>query len=162
MNHTLKELINMDNTEIKKLLLDIPIKLCRNMINEFIKSAIKDLNVNFSQHHFMILRLLQENKQLHVKMFVEILGITKSQMTALVDQLINMGYIIRKHDTKDRRKIYISLTLEGKEITTKIKNYIDNQIDMDLSELNQEELVVLRNGLLVLNKLSLNHKNSIK
>lgn len=146
----------MDNTELKKLLIEIPIKLCRNMNNEFVKSILKDLKIDFSQQHYMILRLLEENEQLYVTEFVDILGITKPQMTALIDKLINMGYINRTNDINDRRKIYIAITQEGKKITSKINHTVDVQIDDNLIELSQEELKALKNGLLILQKLCSN------
>ncbi len=123
----------MNNTELKNLLLDIPIKLCRNMNNEFIKSILKDLKIDFSLQHYMILKVLEGNKHLYVTEFVDRLGITKSQMTALVDKLIKMGYVSRINDIDDRRKIYLSVTKNGEEITSKINQSIDNQINNHLT-----------------------------
>ena len=75
----------MDNTTLKKLLVEIPGKLCRNMNNDFIKSILKDLGIDFSPQHYMILKLLQESKQLYVTEFVDMLSITKPQMTSLIE-----------------------------------------------------------------------------
>jgi len=89
------------------------------MSNEFVNTILKDLKINFTQHHFMILKLVGENKRLFVTEIVDILSITKSQMTALVDKLIRLGYISRTNDIDDRRKIYLSLSDEGGEKQTK-------------------------------------------
>ena len=152
----------MNNTEIKNLLLDIPIKLCRNMNNEFIKSILKDLKIDFSLQHYMIMKVLEGNKHLYVTEFVDRLGITKSQMTALVDKLIKMGYVSRINDINDRRKIYLSVTKSGREITSKINQSIDNQINNHLIRLTQEELEALEKGLLILQKLCFNCNNKNK
>ena len=149
----------MNNSEIKKLLLDIPIKLCRNMNNEFIKSILKDLKINFSLQHYMILKLLEENKHLYVTEFADRLGITKSQMTALVDKLIKMGYVNRINDISDRRKIYIAVTKNGEKITSIINKSVDNQINNHLIRLTQKESEALKNGLLILQKLCSNCNN---
>jgi len=133
--------------------MEIPTKLCRNMDQQFVKSILKDLEVNFSQQHYTILKLLEENKHLYVTEFVDILGITKSQMTALVDKLMKLGYVNRTNDMNDRRKIYISASKEGKKVALKINNSVDKQIDHHLLKLNQEELEALENGLLILKKL---------
>ena len=146
----------MNNTEIKRLLLDIPIKLCRNMNNEFIKSIVKDLKIDFSLQHYMILKLLDENKRLYITEFADILGITKSQMTALVDKLIKMDYVKRINDIDDRRKIYLAATKNGEIITSKINKSIDNQINNHLIRLTQKESETLKNGLLILQKLCSN------
>ena len=146
----------MNNTELKELLMNIPIKLCRNMNNEFVKSILQDLDINFSLQHYMILKLLEGNKHLYVTEFVDILSIAKPQMTSLIDKLIKMGYVNRTNDLDDRRKIYISLTKEGENISSKINNAINNQIDKHLIKFSQKDLEALKNGLLILQKLCLN------
>ena len=149
----------MNNIELKKLLMNIPNKLCRNMNNEFVKSVLQDLQINFSQQHYMILKLLEGNKHLYVTEIVDILGITKPQMTSLIDKLIYMGYVNRTNDLNDRRKIYISTTKEGENITSEINDIIDKQIDTHLIKLSQEELEALEKGLLILQKICPNCNN---
>ena len=129
------------------------------MNNEFIKSILKDLKIDFSLQHYMILKVLEGNKHLYVTEFVDRLGITKSQMTALVDKLIIMGYVSRINDIDDRRKIYLSVTKDGETITSKINQSIDNQINNHLIRLTQEELDELKKGLLILQKLCFNCNN---
>lgn len=104
------------------------------------------------------MKLLKENKQLYVTEIVDILSITKPQMTSLIDKLIQMGYLNRTNDINDRRKIYISLTEDGKAITAKINTAIDKQMDSYLTQLTQNEIDVLENGLLILKKLCINCK----
>lgn len=142
----------MKNTEIIKLLLAIPTQLCRNMNQRFINSFLKDIKSDFSQHHFMILKLLQESQQLYVTEIVDALSITKPQMTASADKLIKLGYIKREQDANDRRKIYLINTETGNAITNEIKNNIEVQIDSDLVKLSEKERVELENGLKVLFK----------
>lgn len=149
----------MNNTELKNLLMDIPTKVCRNLNNEFVKSIIKNLEVDFSHQHFAVLKLLEENKHLYITEFVDILSITKPQMTALIEKLIQMGLVNRTNDSKDRRKIYISATKKGSLITAKINKAVDNHIDTFLLKLSQEELKTLENGLRILQKLCPNCYN---
>ena len=143
----------MNNKELKKILMDIPTKICRNLNNEFVKSIIKNLAVDFSHQHFAVLKLLEENKYLYITEFVDILSITKPQMTALIEKLIKMGYVNRTNDQNDRRKIYISATEKGSLITSKINEAVDNHIDTFLLKLSQNELETLENGLIILQKL---------
>jgi len=143
----------MNNSNLKKLLMDIPTTLCRNMKNEFIKSILKDLEINFSHQHYTVLKQLEGNKQLYVTEFVHKLGITKPQMTSLIDKLIQMGYVNRTNDIHDRRKIYISLTQEGMKTIDEINKSIDIQFDKRLTILTQIELETLQDGLVILKKL---------
>ena len=142
----------MNYTNIEKLILDIPTKLCRNMSQRFVNAILKDITTDFSQHHFMILKELNEKKLLYVTEIVDLLSITKSQMTASVDKLLSLGYVERKNDSKDRRKIYLSITKEGIDITSKIKKNIEFQLNKNLKKLSPEELNNLENGLKVLYK----------
>ena len=146
----------MDNIALKKLLMEVPGKLCRNMNNEFIKSILKDLKIDFSPQHFMVLKLLEENRLLYVNEFVDLLSITKPQMTSLIDKLNEMGYVTRTNDINDRRRIYIALTKEGARGLQNINRVIDKQIDSRLANLKPNEIVDLENGLLMLQKFCFN------
>ena len=149
----------MNNKDLKNLLIDIPTKICRNLNNEFVKSIIKNLKVDFSHQHFAILKLLEGKKQLFITEFVDALGITKPQMTALIEKLIQLDYAYRTTDNNDRRKIYISATEKGKLVTAKINNAVDNHIDTFLHGLSQKELETLEGGLIILQKLCPNCYN---
>ena len=145
----------MDNKQINRieeLLMVIPTKMCRNMNQRFVNYVLKDISKGLAKHHFMILKMLQENKKLYVTEIVRSLGITKSQMTASVDKLIKLGYIERVANAKDRRKIYISLTKEGSLITEMINTRIKELFHKDIKVLSQNELDELERGLIVLNK----------
>lgn len=146
---------SMNNIALKKLLMNIPNKLCRNMNNEFVKSILIDLEIDISQQHYMILKLLERDKHLYISEFFDTLSITKPQMTPLLDKLIIMGYVNRTNDVDDKRRVYISITKEG-EKTYKISNAINNQLDNRLTILSQRELQTLENGMIILQKLCFN------
>ncbi len=146
----------MDNqqiTRIEEMLMAIPTKMCRNMEQRFVNYILKDISKEIAKHHFMILKMLQEKEKFYVTEIVQMLGITKSQMTASVDKLLQLGYVERWADTKDRRKIFISLTKEGSLITEKINTRIKERFHKDIDVLSQNELDELEKGLKVLNKL---------
>ena len=149
----------MENIELKKLLMNIPNKLCRSMNNDFVKSVLQEVEINISQQHYMVLRLWEGEKQLYISEFVDRLSITKPQMTLLIDQLIKIGYVNRTNDQNDRRRVYISITEAGKKITSKINGAINVQLDSQLIKLSQKELESLENGLIILQKLCLNCNN---
>ena len=145
-------MIMVVNETMVDYLMDIPTKLCRNMSYRFISSCLKSVDPEISQHHFMILKLLQEEKQLYVTAIVEELSITKPQMTASADKLIQKGYIKRGEDTKDRRKIVLSITPKGEEISNAIRASIEVKIQNNLAQLTEDEQERLADGLGVLFK----------
>lgn len=84
--------------------------------------------------------------------FVDTLSIKKSQMTSLIDKLIKMGYVNFTNDLDDRRKVYIYITKEGGNITSRINKTINNQIYNHLIKISQKELEALENGYLIFQK----------
>ncbi len=139
-------------SKIEELLMIIPTKMCRNMEQRFVNLILKDVSKELAKHHFMVLKMLHASKKLYVTEIVKSLGITKSQMTASVDKLLKLGYVERWADTKDRRKIFVSITKEGSEITGQIILRMKSRFHDDIKVLSQSELNELERGLKVLNK----------
>ncbi len=139
-------------SRIEEMLMIIPTKMCRNMDQRFVNVILKDISKDIAKHHFMILKMLQEKDKFYVTEIVQMLGITKSQMTASVDKLLKLGYVERFADTQDRRKIYVSITNEGSEIANLIYSRIKERFNEDVQILSQEELNKLEQGLMVLKK----------
>lgn len=156
----------MDTSTIKKLLINIPVKMCRNLNQNLINSILRELNYDISQHHLSILKLLDETQRANITEVVEHLNITKPQMTASTDKLVMLDYIVRENDVADRRKIYISLTKKGKEVVSAIDEHMNILADEALSELSDYEMEQLGQGLKILEKLCINcqdknHETSI-
>ncbi len=143
---------NEQINRIEEMLMVIPTKMCRNMDQRFVNLILKDISRELAKHHFMVLKMLQEKEKYYVTEIVQMLGITKSQMTASVDKLLKLGYVERWTDTSDRRKIYVSITKDGNKITEKINNNIKERFHEDIKVLSQKELNDLEKGLKVLKK----------
>lgn len=143
----------MNDAEIKKVLMDVPIVLCRNMNNRFVSSVIKGMELDLSHHHLMIMRTLYEKKSMYATELVEFLGITKPQMTASIDHLVTLGFVIRRHDENDRRKIFTEITKKGKEMTKEVLKRIDKTLSQSFKSLSAEEIQMLGNGMKVLFKM---------
>ncbi len=143
---------NEQLAKIEELLMVIPTKMCRNMEQRFVNLILKDISKDLAKHHFMILKMLHASQKLYVTEIVKSLGITKSQMTASVDKLLKLGYVERRADTKDRRRIFVSITKDGSEITEQIILRMKNRFREDIKVLSQNELNELEQGLKVLNK----------
>ena len=148
----------MDNSNVKNLLINIPVKLCRNMNQRLIYSILRDLPYDLSQHHFAILKLLNEIESVNITEVVEKLSITRPQMTASADKLVKFNYINRENKYSDRRKLYLSLTKEGREVVEIIDQRISILTNEILAELSDSELKQLEQGLIVLEKLCINSK----
>ena len=151
----------MNNSEIIKLLIDVPVTMCRNMNQKFISTVLKETPYELSQHHISILSLLSENNNLIITDIVERLSIKKSQMTASADRLIELGFVKRESLANDRRKISLAITEEGKQVIVEINKEMQNQIAETLVDFSKEEITKMEEGLKVLQKLCITCKNKL-
>ncbi len=136
------------------MFIDIPTKLCRTMSLTIINGIITDFPDGFSKNHLIVIRLLDENGRMYITEIVDIVGITKPQMTATADKLIKMGLVTRENDNYDRRKIFLSLTPEGAQWVAKVNQNIDIIVDELLSDFTEKEIGELVLGLKAFNKIS--------
>ena len=69
----------------------------------------------FQSHGFSMLYTLRNHKgePLTMTEFAKELGITKQQLTKLVNDLEDQNYVRRAHNTENRRQVYIEITDEG-------------------------------------------------
>jgi DNA-binding MarR family transcriptional regulator len=87
-----------------------------------------------------------------------LLGISKPNMTAVIDRLIAYGYVERRPSTEDRRIIDISVTTEGRRYMEACKTEACESVRKRLSTLSTEDIdslcASLENIRLTLMKLS--------
>lgn len=70
----------------------------------------------------------------------------KSTVTALVDKLVRLGYVVKERDTEDTRVVYVKLTSKGNEmklVFEAISTEILNVFYVGISE--KEELIRILN-----------------
>ncbi len=76
------------------------------------------------------------------------LHITKSAISQAINSLEKKGYIERKTDTADRRRIIVTLTPTGEEVFEEIKQNVNQIMEEAISRLGEEntkQLIVLLN-----------------
>ena len=90
--------------------------------------------------HHQILFLLDDLGAQSISETVRNLGITKTNMTPLVEKLVTKGYIDRIHSQSDRRIINIEMTPAGKTYIEGIKDLLANNLMEKLAVLSDEDL----------------------
>lgn len=135
------------------MFIDIPTKLCRTMSLTIINGIISDFPDGFTKNHLSVMRLLDENGPMYITRIVDIIGITKPQMTATTDKLIKMGLVTRKNDTNDRRKIFLVLTPAGVDLAAKVSQNVDVIVENLLSGFSEQEISELAMGLKAFSKI---------
>ncbi|MDX8366647.1 MarR family transcriptional regulator [Cytobacillus sp. IB215665] len=70
----------------------------------------------------------------------EIFNVQKSAITAIINRLVEKGYIKRSRDDHDRRVIYLSTTEEGEKIYQWTEGQVNNIVGAYLSNFDDEEI----------------------
>ncbi|AEG60367.1 MarR family winged helix-turn-helix transcriptional regulator [Desulforamulus ruminis] len=109
------------------------------------------------KNHAKIIHILYQNDSLTPTEIGKMLDIEKGGLTTIIDQLAEMGLILRSADPGDRRKILLSLSPEGKahmeEVIQKFtQTLMDLFEDVDAKEL-EKYLVSLRHVVEFMQKL---------
>lgn len=93
------------------------------------RHIIETNQFRLNSHGFSMLYTLRKYKKNPITMtkFADEMGITKQQLTKLVNDLENKKYVRRSHNKENRRQVYIEITDEGDA-------YLDNMIDKMIDE----------------------------
>ena len=95
----------------------------------------------FQSHGFSMLYTLRDhrNEQLTMTEFAKELGITKQQLTKLVNDLEDQNYVRRSHNTENRRQVYIEITDEGVIALEQMLGEILHEIIKSLEDFSEDE-----------------------
>lgn len=116
--------------------------LSHNLVNY--KNIINKENIPPS--HIKILYYLNYYRKAIISDLALAFGISKSNMTPIIDKLTEMNYIERKTCPDDKRKIYIVLTKDGASFLKEIDKKVVENIKIKLlktSDKDLEEMKVL-------------------
>jgi len=102
--------------QISDDLLSISPTLGKSVNNLLMNTMISTIQKRLSPSHFAIMKILYEAGEARISVVAYWLLIPRSQMTHMVDKLVNLGFVERKNDTVDRRVIKINLTDKGNQI----------------------------------------------
>jgi len=108
-----------------------------------LKIDLEGLGEDISRHHVMIMRMLDRRGTLHVSEIGKSLLISNPQMTHSIDRLIGLGLVERQPDTTDRRVINVTLTGKGKTVLEECNRLIKDNVETQLSCLDDEKLEAL-------------------
>jgi MarR family 2-MHQ and catechol resistance regulon transcriptional repressor len=140
MSHDLMSKVALD-------LLSIPPLVSRLIRRKLVTATLAETDANLKLLHFEIMKVLQEEGTMHVAKIGEKLLIAKAQMTHLLDQLVEMGFVEREICPADRRTMNISLTAKGRKFMDEQDSLILNAVRDNMSSLSNEELGSLSGSL---------------
>jgi len=89
---------------------------------------------------WIVIHYVRKSGIINVKDLANLLGITSSAATQIVDGLVKKGFLLRKRNTEDRRILNIELSLEARGKFNSVKSASFNTLSSLFDALNDEEL----------------------
>ena len=110
------------------------------MVREFIKGANNELSRGvISWPQMVTLDYVSRQTSVTMTEISRILSTKTSSVSVLVDRLIRHQMLQRKHDERDRRVIWISITPKGHRVLTQIRRQKCQSIKAVFGHLTQKE-----------------------
>ena len=130
------------------------------LANDFIEFAASFYNIikapvfsclkfKLGSHAFQVLFLLKRNtgSPFTMSVLADKMQITKQQLTKLINDLEDQGYVERVHDRQNRRQVYIFLTEAGVSLMEEIRGQITEFVVSYISQAAPEENAQLLDGI---------------
>ncbi|MCX6001302.1 MAG: MarR family transcriptional regulator [Chloroflexi bacterium] len=105
-----------------------------------LRVAQSNKHINPINMQFQVLSMVISSGELQISEIGRRLGVSKPNMTPLIDRLIEKAYAARLSDGKDRRVIRIKVTEKGRRFVLGRKRLAKNQIKKSLSDLSLQEI----------------------
>lgn len=114
-------------------------------IEENIKVALKQLNITHAQLNILYILYENEPKPISANELKKKILVSKPDVTRILDRLVKKGYVLRETCPKNRRKIDIYLTENGKDLFIKAHNSAKKAINNFFEDkITKEEATELR------------------
>ena len=108
------------------------------------------MGLDISMPQFKTMILLWYMQRARVGVLAEQLGIHVSNLTGILDRLVEAGFVCREEDAADRRLVVCRLTPKGEGTLANLYGNRVVHVRTRLERLSEEELRGLRSGLEVL------------
>jgi DNA-binding MarR family transcriptional regulator len=100
---------------------------------------------------------LRDEEGMSVGRLAELFGIGLPAASLLADRLVRSGYVERRDDPADRRRVLLSLTRTGLRLVTDLREGSHSLLRRWMSSLSEEDLASLTRGWRALAEVASNH-----
>jgi len=105
------------------------------------------MNLDITMPQFKVMLFLWHAQRARVGVLAENLGIHVSNVTGILDRLVDDGFVCREEDAGDRRLVVSRLTPKGEATLAELYDSRAASMAERLSRLSPEELLALHGGL---------------
>src|SRR5882762_1450266 len=118
-------------------------------------SKWRDLDISMQQ--LRAIYVLRDEEVATVGRLAELFGIGLPAASVLADRLVRAGYVERREDTADRRRVLLSLTRAGLRLVTDLREGSHSVLRRWMSSLSPEDLAALTRGWRALAEVASRH-----
>ncbi len=111
----------------------------RHKIMSELHAMFKEMGITHTQ--MMVLRIIKNNENMHLKEIAAILGISSSAATQIVNGLVKKGYLMRKRNQLDRRILKLTFTDKALAQIASIKSKSFSDLYALFDALSDTELI---------------------
>jgi DNA-binding MarR family transcriptional regulator len=134
-------------------------KLHRAMLNS---SASKWRDLDISMQQLRAIYFLRDEEEASVGRLAELFGIGLPAASLLADRLVRVGYVERREDQADRRRVLLSLTRVGLRLVTDLREGSHALLRRWMSSLSEEDLAALARGWRALADVASHHGQPVE
>jgi DNA-binding MarR family transcriptional regulator len=134
-------------------------KLHRAMLNS---SASKWRDLDISMQQLRAIYFLRDEEEASVGRLAELFGIGLPGASLLADRLVRAGYVERREDPADRRRVLLSLTRVGLRLVTDLREGSHALLRRWMSSLSEEDLAALARGWRALADVASHHGQPVE
>src|SRR6202158_6167383 len=118
-------------------------KIHRAMLNSS-ASKWRDLDISMQQLHAIY--FLRDEEEASVGRLAKLFGFGLPAASLLADRLVRAGYVERREDPADRRRVLLRLTRVGLRLVTDLREGSHSALRRWMSSLSDEDLAALTRG----------------
>jgi len=107
-------------------------------------SRWRDLDISMQQLRAMF--FLRDEQEASVGRLAELFGFGLPAASLLADRLVRAGYVERREDPSDRRRVLLSLTRAGTRLVADLREGSHSVLRRWMSSLSPEDLAALTRG----------------
>ncbi|UOQ48554.1 MarR family transcriptional regulator [Gracilibacillus caseinilyticus] len=105
--------------------------------------------------HFHVLRMIETEEPIQMTFIAKKLDINKSNLTPIIQKLMEKEFIKKKKDAHDRRITYLEISKYGKQYTSEMKMELHRIVQERFSKLTDEEKSELHQAFLTIHMILL-------
>ncbi len=139
----------------KDTLINAVIKLHRR-VNQALRQTNQDawMQLSLTVPQVKSLFFITNHGSTNFKNLATALKVTPSNLTGVIDRLVEQGLVSRKENPEDRRMMLLKATSKGEELVSDLRERRISHLSQALTELSPEELNTIVRGLTLLARVT--------